>query len=97
MKKWKRKEVKKKKIKNDNNKFDPKLIEDYKKYIKVLENKLKILNEKDEHDFNKYMENESLGITEGQSELQNQLTQNDLDRTKLQNKIKEIKSKYNIK
>ena len=43
------------------------------------------------------MENESLGITEGQSELQNQLTQNDLDRTKLQNKIKEIKSKYNIK
>ena len=97
MKKWKRKEVKKKKIKNDNNKFDPKLIEDYKKYIKVLENKLKILNEKDEHDFNKYIENENLGITEGQSELQNQLTQNDLDRTKLQNKIKEIKSKYNIK
>ena len=97
MKKWKRKEVKKKKIKNDNNKFDPKLIEDYKKYIKVLENKLKILNEKDELDFNKYIENESLGITEGQGELQNQLTQNDLDRTKLQNKIKEIKSKYNIK
>ena len=62
-----------------------------------MENRLKILEEKDEHDFNKYIENEKLGITEGQGELQNQLTQNDLDRTKLQNKIKEIKSKYNIK
>ena len=62
-----------------------------------MENKLKILEEKDELDFNKYMENEKSGITEGQGELQNQLTQNDLDRTKLQNKIKEIKNKYYIK
>ena len=43
------------------------------------------------------MENEELKITEGQNELQEQLTQNDLDRTQLQNRIKLIKKKFNIK
>lgn len=43
------------------------------------------------------MENERSKITKGQGELQEQLTQNDLDRTQLQNRIELIKKKFNIK